>query len=44
MSLPAVLSVAEDEGTVLVCVKLESDADTERMFSVMLTTEDDTGK
>ena len=43
LSLPAMLSAAEDDGTVSVCVTLDSDADTERDVSVTLTTDSDTG-
>ena len=43
MSLPAMLTVPEEDEVVLVCVTLTSDADTERQFSVALTTDDDTG-
>ena len=43
MALPAMLSVAEDDGVVSVCVTLDSDADTERDVGVTLTTANDTG-
>ena len=45
VSVPAMMSVAEGDGAVEVCVTLQSGAtdDTERDFTVTLTTADDTG-
>ena len=43
VSVPTMLSVGEGEGMVVICVLLSAPSDTERNFSVTLTTNSDTG-